>query len=148
MEYGHAESAALFGKDPREYDILSKEFVRDDKGRVKGVKTVRVEWTKGSDGTVNMREVDGTEEEWRADLILLAMGFLGPEQTLVAQLGLETDQRSNFKAEFGSYATAVEGVFAAGDCRRGQSLVVWAIREGREAAREIDRYLMGSTHLP
>ena len=148
VEYGHAESAALFGKDPREYDILSKEFVRDDKGRVKGVKTVRVEWTKGSDGTVNMREVDGTEEEWRADLILLAMGFLGPEQTLVAQLGLETDQRSNFKAEFGRYATAVEGVFAAGDCRRGQSLVVWAIREGREAAREIDRYLMGATHLP
>ncbi|MEE8161119.1 MAG: FAD-dependent oxidoreductase, partial [Acidobacteriota bacterium] len=148
VEYGHAESAALFGKDPREYDILSKEFVRDDKGRVKGVKTVRVEWTKGSDGTVNMREVDGTEEEWRADLILLAMGFLGPEQTLVAQLGLETDQRSNFKAEFGHYATAVEGVFAAGDCRRGQSLVVWAIREGREAAREIDRYLMGATRLP
>ncbi len=148
VEYGHAESAALFGKDPREYDILSKEFVRDDKGRVKGVKTVRVEWTKGSDGTVNMREVDGTEEEWKADLILLAMGFLGPEQTLVVQLGLETDQRSNFKAEFGRYATAVEGVFAAGDCRRGQSLVVWAIREGREAAREIDRYLMGATHLP
>ncbi len=148
VEYGHAESAALFGKDPREFGILSKEFVRDDKGRVKGVKTIRVEWTKGSDGTVNMREVDGTEEEWRADLILLAMGFLGPEQTLVAQLGLETDQRSNFKAEFGRYATAVEGVFAAGDCRRGQSLVVWAIREGREAAREIDRYLMGATHLP
>ena len=76
------------------------------------------------------------------------MGFLGPEQTLVAQLGLETDQRSNFKAEFGRYATTVEGVFAAGDCRRGQSLVVWAIREGREAAREIDRYLMGATYLP
>lgn len=148
VDYGHAESAALFGKDPREYGIVSKEFFGDGKGRVKGVKTVRVEWTKGNDGTVNMREVSGTEEEWGADLILLAMGFLGPEQTLVTQLGLETDKRSNFKAEFGRYATAVEGVFAAGDCRRGQSLVVWAIREGREAAREIDRYLMGSTHLP
>ena len=148
VDYGHAESAALFGKDPREYGIVSKEFVGDGKGRVKGVKTVRVEWTIGNDGTVNMREVSGTEEEWGADLILLAMGFLGPEQTLVTQLGLETDKRSNFKAEFGRYATAVEGMFAAGDCRRGQSLVVWAIREGREAAREIDRYLMGSTHLP
>ncbi len=148
VDYGHAESAALFGKDPREYGIVSKEFVGDGKGRVKGVKTVRVEWTIGNDGTVNMREVSGTKEEWGADLILLAMGFLGPEQTLVTQLGLETDKRSNFKAEFGRYATAVEGMFAAGDCRRGQSLVVWAIREGREAAREIDRYLMGSTHLP
>ena len=82
-----------------------------------------------------------------ASLVLLAMGFLGPEDTLVPKLGLETDQRSNFKAEFGEFATNVEGVFAAGDCRRGQSLVVWAIREGRDAAREMDRFLMGSnTH--
>ena len=94
-----------------------------------------------------MEEIDGTEEEWKADLILLAMGFTGPEQTLVSQLELEIDQRSNFKAEFGQYATSVDRLFAAGDCRRGQSLVVWAIREGREAAREIDKYLMGATDL-
>lgn len=147
VDYGHAESAARFGKDPREYSVLSKEFSSDSKGRVTGIKTVRVAWTRGSDGTVSMEEIDGTEEEWKADLILLAMGFTGPEQTLVSQLELEIDQRSNFKAEFGQYATSVDRLFAAGDCRRGQSLVVWAIREGREAAREIDRYLMGATDL-
>ena len=147
VDYGHAESAARFGKDPREYSVLSKEFSSDSKGRVTGIKTVRVAWTRGSDGTVSMEEIDGTEEEWKADLILLAMGFTGPEQTLVSQLELEIDQRSNFKAEFGQYATSVDRLFVAGDCRRGQSLVVWAIREGREAAREIDRYLMGATDL-
>ena len=94
------------------------------------------------------KEIYKTEEEWKADLVFLAMGFLGPEETLIPQLGLETDPRSNFKAEFDQYATSVEGVFAAGDCRRGQSLIVWAIREGRDAAREIDRYLMGRTMLP
>ena len=82
------------------------------------------------------------------DLVFLAMGFLGPEQTIAQKLGLETDPRSNFAAEYGKYATSMEGVFAAGDCRRGQSLVVWAINEGRQAARELDRYLMGSTALP
>jgi len=94
------------------------------------------------------KEIKGTEKTWKADLILLAMGFLGPEETLVPQLGLETDQRSNFKAEFGQYSTSIEGIFAAGDCRRGQSLIVWAMREGRDAAREIDRYLMGRSMLP
>jgi len=147
VEYAHGESAAKFGKDPREYSILSKEFI-EDSGKVAGIRTVRVKWSKGEDGRFEMQEIPGTEEEWKADLVLLAMGFLGPEETLVPQLGLETDPRSNFKAEFGQYATSVEGVFAAGDCRRGQSLVVWAIREGRDAAREIDRYLMGRTMLP
>ena len=148
VDYGHAESTVRFGKDPREYCVLSKKFSSDKKGRVTGIKTVRVAWTRGSDGAVSMEEIDGTEEEWKADLILLAMGFTGPEQTLVSQLELEIDQRSNFKAEFGRYATSIDRLFAAGDCRRGQSLVVWAIREGREAAREIDKYLMGSTDLP
>ena len=147
VDYGHGESAETFGKDPREYSILSKEFIEDG-GQVAGIKTVRVKWSKDKDGRFQMEEVPGTEEEWKADLVLLAMGFLGPEETLVPQLGLETDPRSNFKAEFGQYATSVEGVFAAGDCRRGQSLIVWAIREGRDAAREIDRYLMGRTMLP
>jgi NADPH-dependent glutamate synthase beta subunit-like oxidoreductase len=148
VDYGHAESTVRFGKDPREYCVLSKKFSSDKKGRVTGIKTVRVAWTRGSDGAVSIEEIDGTEEEWKANLILLAMGFTGPEQTLVSQLELEIDQRSNFKAEFGRYATSIDRLFAAGDCRRGQSLVVWAIREGREAAREIDKYLMGSTDLP
>ncbi|HLU49036.1 MAG TPA: FAD-dependent oxidoreductase, partial [Planctomycetota bacterium] len=95
-----------------------------------------------------MREKEGSEEVFEADLVFLAMGFLGPEDTIAEKLGLERDARSNFKAEHGKYATSVEKVFAAGDCRRGQSLVVWAIHEGREAAREIDRYLMGATLLP
>ena len=93
-------------------------------------------------------EVPGTEREWKADLVLLSMGFLGPEHQVSDPLGIEYDQRSNYAAEYGRYATSEEGVFAAGDCRRGQSLVVWGINEGREAAREIDRYLTGSTRLP
>jgi len=147
VEYGHGESATKFGKDPREFSILSKEFIEDN-GKVAGIRTVRVKWSKSEDGRFEMQEIPGSEEEWKADLVFLAMGFLGPEETLIPQLGLETDPRSNFKAEFDQYATSVEGVFAAGDCRRGQSLIVWAIREGRDAAREIDRYLMGRTMLP
>ena len=95
-----------------------------------------------------MKEIAGSEEEWPADLVLLAMGFLGPEETLVKQFGMETDQRSNMKAEYGRFATSVDGIFAAGDCRRGQSLVVWAIAEGRGAAHSVDKYLMGSSALP
>ena len=148
VEYGHSESAAKFGSDPRQFSILSKEFINDGNGHVAAVRTVRIEWSKSSDGAMKIREIPGTEQEWKTDLVLLAMGFLGPEETLIPKLGLETDQRSNFKAEFDKYATNIEGVFAAGDCRRGQSLIVWAIREGRDAAREIDRYLMGTTTLP
>jgi NADPH-dependent glutamate synthase beta subunit-like oxidoreductase len=92
--------------------------------------------------------VPGSEQTFEADLVLLAMGFLGPEQLLVEKLSLETDQRSNYQAEHGQYTTSIDRVFAAGDCRRGQSLVVWAINEGRGAAREIDRFLTGTTELP
>ncbi|MEE8349425.1 MAG: glutamate synthase subunit beta [Acidobacteriota bacterium] len=148
IDYGHSESLSRFGKDPREFSILSKEFIDDGNGRVAGVRTVHIEWTQQSDGRMTMKEIPGTEEEWTADLVLLAMGFLGPEETLGSKLALETDQRSNFKAEFGKFATNIDGVFAAGDCRRGQSLIVWAIREGRDAAREMDRFLMGSSTLP
>ena len=95
-----------------------------------------------------MEEVAGSEKEWKADLVCLAMGFLGPEHYISDALGIDCDERSNYKAEYGQYATSIEGVFAAGDCRRGQSLVVWGINEGREAAREIDAYLMGSSDLP
>ena len=144
VEYGHSEGAEKFGRDPREYAILSKEFIGDGSGQLAGVRTVRLHWVRDPKGGMRMEEIPGTEEEWQTELILLALGFLGPEQTLAPQMGVEVDQRSNFKAEFGRFATNVEGVFAAGDCRRGQSLVVWAIREGRDAAREIDRYLAGS----
>ncbi len=148
VDYGHGEVQAKFGRDPREFCVASKEFVDDGNGRLAAIRAVRVDWTKGDDGRWQMKEIPGSEEEFRADLVFLAMGFLGPEETLVEQLGLERDPRSNFQADFGGHATSVEGVFAAGDCRRGQSLVVWAINEGRQAAREVDRYLMGSTTLP
>ncbi len=148
VDYGHAEVEARFGEDPREYCILSKEFISGEEGEVKGIRTIQVEWTKDESGRFQMNEIEGSEKEFKADLVLLAMGFLGPEETLVNKLAIETDDRSNFKADYGRYATSIEGVFAAGDCRRGQSLVVWAINEGREAAREVDRFLLGSTTLP
>lgn len=148
VDYGHQEAAAKFGKDPREYRILSKRFIDDGDGNVAGIETVRVEWTKDDAGKWHMTEVPRSEEIFEADLVFLAMGFVGPEDTLAEQFGLERDARSNFKAEYGSYATNVEGVFAAGDCRRGQSLVVWGMAEGRGAARAVDRYLMGRTDLP
>jgi len=142
VDYGHAEVAAKFGADPRVFSIVSKEFVADGAGRVAGIRTVRVEWAKDDAGRFQMREVAGSEEVFPADLVLLAMGFLGPERTLFEKLGLAADTRSNFAAAYGDYATSVEGVFAAGDCRRGQSLVVWAIHEGRGAAAKMDQYLM------
>ncbi len=147
-DYGHQEAEAKFGKDPREYAILSKRFIDDGNGNVAGVETVRVEWSKDEDGKWKMGEVPGSEQIFEADLVFLAMGFLGPEDTLAEQLGLERDARSNFKAQYGDYATNTEGVFAAGDCRRGQSLVVWGIAEGRGAARAVDQFLMGHSDLP
>lgn len=148
IDYGHEEAAALFGNDPREYSILSKEFVDDGKGNVTGIRTIRVQWQKDSQGRIQMSEVAGTEQVIEADLVLLAMGFLGPEDYLSDAMGLQRDNRSNYAAEHGNYATSIPGVFAAGDCRRGQSLVVWAINEGRGAARAIDIYLQGSSLLP
>ena len=147
LDYGQEEAEAIFGKDPREYLINTKKFVGDANGRVKELHTVRVEWVKDN-GRIFPREVPGTERVFPAQLVLLAMGFLGPENQLLDQLGVEKDPRSNAKAEHGKFATSVPGVFAAGDMRRGQSLVVWAINEGRGAARECDRYLMGDTQLP
>ncbi len=148
IDYGHGEAIAKFGKDPREYCISTKEFVDDGKGNVKGIKTVRVEWKKNEAGQFAMTEVPGSEEYFEADLVFLALGFLGPEDGILKDLGVELDPRSNAKADYGKYATSAPKVFAAGDARRGQSLVVWAINEGRGAAREIDRFLMGNTWLP
>jgi glutamate synthase (NADPH/NADH) small chain len=148
MDYGQEEAAARFGADPRIYVTTVKSFTGDADGRVKELVTVEISWEKNEKGQFVPREVPGTERTRPAQLVLLAMGFLGPEQMLVKDIGLETDPRSNIKAEHGKYATNLKGVFAAGDCRRGQSLVVWAINEGRGAARECDRYLMGTTDLP
>lgn len=145
-DYGHQEAKAILGQDPRQFSVLSKEFLGDGHGRVVGIRTVRVEWyTEGNRRL--FREIPGSEQDWPADLIFLAMGFLGPEQFLAEKLGLETDPRSNLKAPYDRFHTSIEGVFAAGDCRRGQSLIVWAINEGRGAAREIDAFLMGETNL-
>ena len=148
MDYGQEEAAARFGADPRIYLTTVKKFIGDAEGRVKELVTVEIKWGKNEKGQFVPQEVPGTEKTRPAQLVLLAMGFLGPEQMLVKDLKLECDPRSNIKAEYGKYATSLKSVFAAGDCRRGQSLVVWAINEGRGAARECDRYLMGSTDLP
>ena len=141
VDYGHQEAAAVFGDDPRQFGILTKRFLDDGKGNVKGVETIRVRFVGGK-----LEEIPGTDETFEADLVFLAMGFLGPESTAVESL--ERDARSNVQAEYGRFVTSTEGVFAAGDCRRGQSLVVWAIAEGRGAASAIDEYLMGESDLP
>lgn len=142
VDYGHEEAKSRFGEDPRTYEVLTKRFVGNDKGEVTGLELVKVKWAKDESGRFQMEEVAGSEEIVEADLVLLAMGFLGPEQNVAEKLGLETDARSNFKAGYGAFATNLQGVFAAGDCRRGQSLVVWAIAEGRGAAAQVDKYIM------
>jgi glutamate synthase (NADPH/NADH) small chain len=148
MDYGQEEAAARFGNDPRVYLTTVKKFVAGADGKLSGVVTVNIRWEKNDKGQFIPVEQPGSEKEHKAELVLLAMGFLGPEQALLKDLKVEVDPRSNVKAEYGKYATTVPGVFAAGDARRGQSLVVWAINEGRGAARECDRYLMGATELP
>jgi len=148
LDYGQEEAAAKFGADPRVYLTTARKFVGDDQGWVKEVHTIQVEWQRNDKGQFVPKEVPGTEQVRPAELVLLAMGFLGPEQPLFDELGVHRDPRTNVKAEFEKYATNLKGVFAAGDCRRGQSLVVWAFNEGRGAARECDRYLMGQTDLP
>jgi glutamate synthase (NADPH/NADH) small chain len=148
MDYGQEEAAAVFGGDPRVFLTTAKKFTGDENGRVKEVLTVEIKWEKTDKGQFVPQEVPGTEKTRPAQLVLLAMGFLGPEQPLLDQLGVERDPRTNIKADYGKYGTSIPGVFAAGDCRRGQSLVVWAFNEGRGAARECDRYLMGATNLP
>jgi glutamate synthase (NADPH/NADH) small chain len=148
MDYGQEEAAAVFGDDPRVYVTTATKFEGDENGHVKAVHTVQVQWERNEKGQFIPNPVPGTEKVIPAQLVLLAMGFLGPEQPLLDALGLERDARSNVKADYGKYTTSIPGVFAAGDCRRGQSLVVWAFNEGRGAARECDLYLMGSTDLP
>jgi glutamate synthase (NADPH/NADH) small chain len=148
LDYGQEEVAARFGADPRVYLTTGEKFVGDDNGNVKEMHIYDVEWTKNEQGAFIPKRVAGSDKVLKADLVLLAMGFLGPEDAVLTQLGVERDPRSNAKAEHGQFTTNVAGVFAAGDCRRGQSLVVWAINEGRGAARECDRFLMGYSNLP
>jgi glutamate synthase (NADPH/NADH) small chain len=148
LDYGQEEAEAVYGRDPRRYAIMTRQFIADEQGQLEAVETVEVVWESNNGGRPNPKEIPGTERRWPAQLVLLAMGFLGPEAQLLEQLGVEQDGRSNVKADYGQFATTIPGVFAAGDGRRGQSLVVWAINEGRGAARECDRYLMGSTDLP
>ncbi len=152
LDYGQEEAAAKFGDDPRTYLTTATKFEgdKDDgkSGHVKAVHLVQIEWTRNDKGQFIPRNIPGTEKVLPAQLVLLAMGFLGPEQPLLESLGVERDARSNAKAEFEKYTTNIPKVFACGDCRRGQSLVVWAFNEGRGAARECDRFLMGHTDLP
>ncbi|MGK7376807.1 glutamate synthase subunit beta [Planococcus sp. 1R117A] len=148
VEYGQKEAAAAFGDDPRAYAVMTKKFVGNEEGHVKEVHTINVKLKIDEDGKRIREEIPGTEKVWKADLVLLAIGFSGPDQSLIQKLDVETKANSTVKAEYGKYATNIEGIFAAGDMRRGQSLIVWAINEGREAARECDRFLMGSTVLP
>ena len=148
VDYGQEEAAAKFGADPRTYLTTATKFEGDANGNVKAVHVVNVEWKKDDKGNFGPQKIAGTEKVIPAELVLLAMGFLGPEQPLLEALGIERDARSNAKADFEKYITNQPKVFACGDCRRGQSLVVWAFNEGRGAARECDKFLMGKTDLP
>jgi glutamate synthase (NADPH/NADH) small chain len=131
----------------RDWSVLTKRARGTDK--IEALECTRIEWAKGADGRMEMREVPGSAFELKADLILLAMGFLGPVKPgMIAQSGVELDARGNVRANTDDYRTSVAKVFAAGDMRRGQSLVVWAIREGRQCARAIDEFLMGASELP
>lgn len=148
LDYGQEEAEVVFGTDPRVYLRTATHFEGDETGQVKAVHTVEVQWEKNEKGQFIPKQMPGTEKILPAQLVLLAMGFLGPEEPLLAALKLERDGRGNVKADYGQYETSLPGVFAAGDCRRGQSLVVWAFNEGRGAAKACDRYLMGETDLP
>ncbi|MGB5417665.1 glutamate synthase subunit beta [Algibacter sp.] len=132
----------------RNWLINTKEFVKDKNGKLTALKTVNVEWKMVPGQRPQLIEIEGTEKTWPCDLALLALGFTGPESTIADKLGITTDARSNYKADYGKYQTNIPNIFTAGDMRRGQSLIVWAISEGREAARQVDLYLMGKSNLP
>jgi glutamate synthase (NADPH/NADH) small chain len=143
LDYGQEEAAALFGRDPRTYSIMTKSFVGDKDGRLKGVRTVGIMWSKDENGQFRPVEIAGTEREWRAQMVLLALGFEGPEtEGLLTQIGVALDDRGNVATDEDKM-TSVSKVFAAGDMARGQSLVVWAIADGRHAARGADKFLRG-----
>ncbi len=147
-DYGQEEAIALFGHDPRIYETTVKEFLKDKNGNLSGVKTVKLAWKKDeATGRMSMSEVEGSEAVLDAELVLIAAGFLGSEKYVTDAFGVKVNERTNVATAAGAYQTSVENVFAAGDMHRGQSLVVWAIREGREVARDVDESLMGYTNL-
>ena len=143
VDYSHAEFAHRFGEDPRVYAVLTKKLIDDGNGCVSGIQTVELDWSVPGSNTP-FSEIPGTEKVWPCDLVLLSMGFIGPERSISNLLRVGHDERGNYDAPYGQFLTARSGVFAAGDCRRGQSLVVWAINEGRSAASAVDRYLSGA----
>ncbi|WP_028390827.1 glutamate synthase small subunit [Bacillus cihuensis] len=146
LEYAYEEAEAKFGVDPREYSIQTKKIVADEKGNVKELHTIQMKKSKDNNGNYFYKEIPGSEKIWPAQLVFIAIGFEGTEEPLLTQFGVEiTNQKIN--AAYGDYKTNIDGIFAAGDARRGQSLIVWAINEGREVAREVDCYLMGSSVL-
>ncbi|ASK63823.1 glutamate synthase [Virgibacillus phasianinus] len=147
IEYAHKEATAQFGEDPRNYSIQTKRFISDENGDLKELHTIEMEKVIDSEGKYVFHEIPGTEKVWPAQLVFIAIGFEGPEPEVLEQVGVKTANRK-VKAKYGEFTTNVEKVFAAGDARRGQSLIVWAINEGREVARKVDHYLMGSTVLP
>ncbi|SGZ81723.1 Glutamate synthase [NADPH] small chain [Bathymodiolus thermophilus thioautotrophic gill symbiont] len=136
VDYGHAEAAEVFGADPRQYHLMTKSFVKDESGKVVGLNTVNVDFKEGQ-----LIEIDGSEKTWNTQLVLLSMGFIAPEHYLSDDANIDLDKRGNYQANYGEYATSQTGIFTAGDCRRGQSLVVWAINEGRGVASKVDEYL-------
>ncbi len=148
LDYAYEEAQAEYGEDPRQYSIMTKKFVGDESGQVKELHTVTIEKHVDKRGNVFMKELPGTEQVWPVELVLIAIGFTGPEEGVLEHFEVDQDNRKRAKAEFEDYRTNVDGVFAAGDVRRGQSLIVWAINEGRGVARETDRYLMNKTVMP
>ncbi len=136
VDYGHAEAQSVFGEDPRQYQLMTKSFIKDEQGNLTGLNTINVEFNNGQ-----LSEITGTEKTWNTQLVLLSMGFVSPEHYLSNDANIELDGRGNYQAEYGQYQTSQDGIFTAGDCRRGQSLVVWAIDEGRGVAQRVNEYL-------
>ena len=147
-DYGQQEAIAVFGDDPRIYETTVKEFIKDAKGNLKQVKIVKLSWTKDENtGRMNMSEIPNSETVLDVELVFIAAGFLGSEEYVTKDFGVKLTDRTNVLTKPGEYSTSEKGVFTAGDMHRGQSLVVWAIREGREAAKAVDKDLMGYTNL-
>jgi glutamate synthase (NADPH) small chain len=147
MDYAYEEATAQFGSDPREYSVQTKKMVADENGNLKELHTIQMKRTSDENGNMVFEEIPGTEKIWPADLVFIAIGFEGTEQPVLKRFGVET-KNNRVDAKHGDYKTNVDGIFAAGDSRRGQSLIVWAIQEGRDCAKEVDKHLMGSTVLP
>lgn len=147
-DYGQEEAIAVYGHDPRIYETTVKEFIKDKNGSLKGVKIVKLNWEKDpATGRMKMSEIEGSEQVLDAEIVLIAAGFLGSQKYVTDAFKVEVNERTNVKTENGKYKTNVDNVFTAGDMHRGQSLVVWAIREGREAAKAVDESLMGYSNL-